>query len=129
MTKKFVKRIGVYKRVLRRRMQQLRPHAWKVKLTRPTAKEIGEEARNELPGFSFSNVARDIRHLTEPGDDYDPEFDLLLRGQVVPEIVERYSETYLASLVKNVLTPKDMDARLRTLPRTRPDGRRFWEEL
>jgi len=48
-------------------------------------------------------VARDIRTVTDPGENYDPEFDLLLRGQVVPEVIENYSDKFLARVIKGVV--------------------------
>jgi len=130
MTRKAIFRIRIYKQYLRRRIKSLKDHAYKIKLKLPTAKELAEKARESAPGVMFTNVARDIRMLTEPGENYDAEFDLLYRGQVVPEIIERYSETLLAKMIKNVVEPSAMDERLADLSRrSRPDNRPLWEDL
>lgn len=128
MTSSAFRRVKVYKRFLVRRMKAMKESAFKVKLTHLTAKELGERAREFAPGVSFTNVARDVRLLTSAGENYDAEFDLLWRGQVIPQIVSDYSETYLADLMKGVLSPSEMDARLREV-RTRPDGKPVWEDV
>jgi len=129
MTRRFAFRIKIYKHYLRRLMKAKKESAYQQRLTKPTAKEIGIWARMYAPGVAFTNVARDIRRVTEPGEDYDPEFDLLLRGQVVPNVIDRYSEKFLAHIIKGIIAPCDMDERLEALVRTRPDGRRIYEEL
>lgn len=128
MTDQCCRRVKFYKGFLVRRIKALKSIAQKEKLKRLTAKALGEAAREAMPGIPFTNVARDIRMLTHPGEEYNPEFDLLWRAQTIPALIERYSPTYLASLVKGVIAPTDLDAR-RAEVRRRPDGRRVFDPL
>jgi len=129
MTGSFRRRIACLKKYLRRLMASRKEDAYKVKLTRPTAKELREVMREWCPGVRFTNVARDIRIVTEAGETYDAEFDLLWRGLLLPEIVAKYSEAYLAKLVKNVIAPDMLEKRIAAEIRRRPDGRAIYEEV
>ena len=128
MTRGLSDRVKVYKKYLRLLIAAHRDTAYKMKLKMPTAREIGDWARTAAKGVAFSNVARDIREVTRPGERYDPEFDLLLRGQVVPEVIDSYSDKFLSNIIKNVITPEDLDEKLAAI-NLRPDGRRVWEPM
>ena len=53
------------------------------------------------------------------------EFAFLYHGQLCPQFIEDYSDTYLAKLVRRCLSPSDVEQALRR----RPDGKPIWEEL
>lgn len=91
---------------------------------------LKELAEPMATGVAFTNVARDLRRLTHAGEYYDAGFDLLLRTQELPQLIECYSETWLRTLIQNVIAPADLDARLADfLPRSLPGNRRRWEPL
>ena len=125
MTKGFLRRIRAYKELLRRRIRARKGVAYKVKLARPLAKEFAAYAREACPGVLASNPARDVRELTSAGPKFDAEFAFLYYGQLCPQFIEDYSDTYLAKLVRRCLSPADVEQALRR----RPDGKPIWEEV
>lgn len=125
MTKGFLRRIRAYKELLRRRIRAHQGMAFKVKLMRPLAKEFAAYAEEFHPGLVASNPARDIRELISAGPKFDAEFAFLYHGQLCPQFIEDYSDTYLAKLVRRCLSPSDVEQALRR----RPDGRPLWEEV
>lgn len=125
MTQKFLRRARVYKELLRKRIRAMKGMAYKVKLVRPVAKEFSAYLDDLHPGTVASNPARDIRELISSGPKFDAEFAFLYYGQVCPQFIEDYSDTYLAKLVKRCLTPADVESALRR----RPDGKPVWEEV
>ncbi|MBQ0031972.1 MAG: hypothetical protein KBT68_04130 [bacterium] len=125
MTKGFLRRIRAYKELLRRRIRARQGMAFKVKLERPLAKEFAAYAQDFHPGLVASNPARDIRELISAGPKFDAEFAFLYHGQLCPQFIEDYSDTYLSKLVKRCLTPTDVEQVLRR----RLDGRPIWEEV
>lgn len=124
--KKIMQRARVYKRLMARWIEAHKGMAFKVKLERPTAKELGRMLHEEAEGLAVANVARDIRELTSPGEKFDAEFAFLYHGMRNPHFIERYSETYLSSLARHVMSPEGVNAGLRRL---RADGKRVWEEV
>ena len=125
MTKGFLRRIRAYKDLLRRRIRARQGMAFKVKLVRPLAKEFAAYAQDFHPGLVASNPARDVRELISAGPKFDAEFAFLYHGQLCPQFIEDYSDTYLAKLVRRCLSPADVEQALRR----RPDGKPIWEEV
>lgn len=125
MTKGFLRRLMAYKELLRKRIATRKGMAFKVKLDRPLAKEFAKYAEEFYPGVVASNPARDIRELVSGGTKFDAEFAFLYHGQLCPQFIEDYSDTYLAKLVKRCVTPNDVEQALRR----RPDGRPVWKDL
>lgn len=125
MTKGFLRRIRAYKELLRRRIRARQGMAYKVKLERPLAKEFAAYAEEFHPGLVASNPSRDIRELISAGPKFDAEFAFLYHGQLCPQFIEDYSDTYLSKLVRRCLSPTDVEQALRR----RPDGKPVWEEM
>ena len=125
MTKRFLRRIRAYKELLKRRIRARQGMAYKVKLERPLAKEFAAYLVDFCPGEQVSNPARDVRELISAGPKFDAEFAFLYHGQLCPQFIEDYSDTYLAKLVKRCFTPTDVEQVLRR----RPDGKPIWEEV
>lgn len=125
MTARFMRRLKAYKELLRKRIRARQGVAFKVKLERPLAKEFASYVADFHPGVVATNPARDIRELVSPGPKFDAEFAFLYHGQLCPQFIEDYSETYLAKLVKRCVTPDDVELGLRR----RGDGKPVWEEV
>ena len=125
MTKRFLRRIRAYKELLRKRIRARQGMAFKVKLERPLAKDFAAYLVDFYPGEQVSNPARDVRELISAGPKFDAEFAFLYHGQLCPQFIEDYTDTYLAKLVKRCFTPTDVEQVLRR----RPDGKPVWEEM
>ena len=125
MTRNFLRRIRAYKELLRRRIRAHKGYAFKVKLERPLAKEFAAYVEESCPGLVASNPSRDIRALVSAGPKFDAEFAFLYHGQLCPQFIEDYTDTYLATLVRRCLSPGDVELALRC----RPDGKPVWEEV
>ena len=125
MTKRFLRRIRAYKELLRKRIRVRQGMAFKVKLERPLAKDFAAYLVDFYPGEQVSNPARDVRELISAGPKFDAEFAFLYHGQLCPQFIEDYTDTYLAKLVKRCFTPTDVEQVLRR----RPDGKPVWEEM
>lgn len=119
-------RVRAYKRFLVQRIRMLKGSAFKVKLLRPLAKDFKAYLADYFPGVHVSNPARDIRDLIGYGDKFDAEFAFLYFGQLCPQFIEDYSDTYIARLIQKCFSPDDVNDHLR---RINSKGKAIYEEL
>lgn len=69
---------------------------------------------NAYEGGRLTKMTRDVRELVSAGPKFDAEFAFLYHGQLCPQFIEDYTDTYLANLVRRCLTPGDVELALRT---------------
>ena len=117
-------RLEAYKRFLKERIQARQGMAFRMKLAKPVAKEFAAYVKEYFPGVDVSNPARDIRVLINAGKNFDAEFTFLYFGQLCPHFIEAYSETYVANLIRQCFSPRDVNERLRRL---NANGRAIYE--
>ena len=115
MSLQFKYRALAYKKCLKQRIKAIKNVAFKIKLTQPTAREFSDYLDGCYPGKTASNAARDIRYLINSGDKFDAEFTFLYFGIQCPFFVEKYSEGFIGELIRNCVSPDNVNEKLRAL--------------
>lgn len=105
MSNNFSLRVRAYKEYLRKLIGAIKGSNFQMKLVRPKAKEFKAYLDDFYSGLACANTARDIHALTTAGSKYDVEFHFLYAGITSIDFVDRYSETFLRSLVERVFAP------------------------